>query len=299
MAIEGMTEAEVALLTPEERAALEDPTPDAAQVDDAAKKAALAADAAGGIVDDDDDQNLDATDLAAAKAALAGDADAAKAAAAAADKGADDAATKQADGKERVFMPTMPTAAARDFDAEEAALVKKYEEGEVNEADYRKGLREIVVAQTEAQHADKFNTEVQKQVWENEVAKFIRTNAQYKQGTVMYSALGRALELEGAAEGADNLAGDELLARAHKRVMAEFGITPPASKDSLAAPKRPSEDDARKLAPKTLADVPAADLQDMGGGKFAHLDNLDGLAFENALARLSEGERDAYLNQKA
>jgi hypothetical protein len=287
MAIEGMTDAEVALLTPEERTALEDPTPDAAQADDAAKKAALADDAG-----DDDDGDAET-----------GGAEPARAADPAGQAAASDVAlpaAKADEPKERVFLPTLPTGDARNFDEEEAALVKKYEEGELDEANYRRGLREIYTAQSAAENASKFNEEVQKQVWENEVGKFIRVNQQYKPGTVLYSALGRALELEGAAEGADNLAGDELLARAHKRVMAEFGINPAAGagNPALTAPKRPGEAAARSSAPITLGEVPAADLPDVGGSKYAHLDKLDGLAFENALAKLPPAEQEAYLANK-
>lgn len=304
MAIQGMTDKEVSMLTEEERAALEDDAPDPAKVDDTAKKAALAG---GGTPDNPVLEMVDDGDLDAKAAADETDDDDDEAAAAAAKKGDGDAATEGEEGKpavteppvearERQFVPLLPVPTARDFDAEEVALVKKFEEGELTELEYSKAKRELSAAFSEAQHADKFNEAVQDAVWLNEQRRFLKAHPEYKQGTPLYAALDCATRLEGKAEGAEELSGDELLERADKRVKADYGLKVPLPGVAPVAPKKAGEEQARKNAPKTLGEgVPAADLADTGrGGRFAHLEQLDGLELENAIAKLSQADQDEY-----
>ena len=49
------------------------------------------------------------------------------------------------------------------------------------------------------------------------------------------------------------------------------------------------------VIPPNLGKLPAATANDTDDGKFAHLDRLEGVAFEDALAKLSDAQRDEYL----
>jgi hypothetical protein len=297
MSIEGMSDAEVSLLTPEERAALEDTTTDAAQIDDAEKKAALAAE--GDVIDDEEE---------AVEAAAAGDAGEAEPADAkvATDKAKAESTAKvdhavDAEAKDRGFVLNMPTGEARDYDAEAAATVKKYEEGELEEATYHKIMRDISVAQSQFVNAEAINKAVQDGIWAHEQKRFFKTHGQYKQGSLLYAGLMQAVLLEGQIDGVDDLTGDELLERSHKRVMMEYGQNPPGAtvvKDDTP-PKKAGEDKARAMAPKTLGEIPAADLPDVGGDRFAHLDKLTGIPLENELAKFGSADEEAYLRTRA
>ena len=77
---------------------------------------------------------------------------------------------------------------------------------------------------------------------------------------------------------------------AHKRVLALHGIA--ASATASPASRTPNLSNI----PKTLAGVPStgAQPQDTGGDEFAHLDALNGEAFEAALLRLTPEQRERY-----
>lgn len=93
---------------------------------------------------------------------------------------------------------------------------------------------------------------------------------------------------------------DQVLAQAHKKVLAEFDIAPaaPAAPAAAAAPAKPKPA-ARapdlSAIPPTLGGLPAAGAaDDTGGGEFSHLDSLDGFALEQAIARLTPDQRARY-----
>lgn len=106
------------------------------------------------------------------------------------------------------------------------------------------------------------------------------------------------------------LSGPELLALAHKKVMVEFDVSPaaPAAKPAPAPEKgtKPAPS-AKKVAekqgrapdlsgiPPTIGALPSAAGVDGGdGGEFGHLDNLTGMEYERALARLSPEQKARY-----
>lgn len=286
---QGFTQEEWDGLTDEERAALQDDAPDAAAVDSAEQKAELAA----GAPEEDDDEEESAPAAKEGETAAETEGETAKPAV-------------EEPRDQRDFAPQLPVPEARDFDKEEGDLVKKYEEGEISESDYRKALRELGVAQAEAGMSEKFNRSVKDAVWKSAQEEFLETHDQYK-SRIMHGALASAIsELEGTeekpGEGA-NWSGRKLLEEAHKRVMKEFGqqVTTEASPAKAAAPKAPkqrTEAEARKLAPATVGDMPAADLATTGDDKFAELDRLaesNSAEYERALARLSDSELAAYI----
>lgn len=104
--------------------------------------------------------------------------------------------------------------------------------------------------------------------------------------------------------------GEQFLAAAHKKVMAEFDIPPKAAaapaapapaaaaKPAAAAPAAPAKKGRApdlSTIPPSLGALPAASNPGAGdGGEFAHLDNLTGMAYERALAGLSADQKARY-----
>lgn len=97
------------------------------------------------------------------------------------------------------------------------------------------------------------------------------------------------------------------LNKAHAEVAATKGITlgkvatapapAPAAKAPVAAPagQRPAPD--LSLLPPTLRNAPAAADSTVQSGEFAHLDTLDPLQLEQAVARMTPEQRDRYLSE--
>lgn len=179
-----------------------------------------------------------------------------------------------------------------------ADLTRQFEDGEITTREFASGqqeaftkLAELTKAEAKAEFARDFNNAQ----WERDVRRFLRDNEQYR-SPILYQALNAALAVVNKEEGAESLDGDQLLREAHKRVMKEFGQQPPpAAKGARPMPKNAeAEARARRAAPKTLAEVPAADDADVAGGKFSHLDRLSGMDYERALAKLSPEEAAAY-----
>ncbi|NCV26639.1 MAG: hypothetical protein EBW58_10600, partial [Betaproteobacteria bacterium] len=98
------------------------------------------------------------------------------------------------------------------------------------------------------------------------------------------------------------------LTEAHKRVLALHGIATktPADQttDSDSAAKPPVKPADRKppdrkppldIAPKTLAMIPGGEGPGDVDGEFADVLALEGLAYEQAIARMSSTERERFL----
>ena len=80
------------------------------------------------------------------------------------------------------------------------------------------------------------------------------------------------------------------LERAYTKYKQAFNIEA-ASPKQAKAPASKNEG----VVPPNLGKLPAATANDTDDGKFAHLDRLEGVAFEDALAKLSDAQRDEYL----
>ena len=80
------------------------------------------------------------------------------------------------------------------------------------------------------------------------------------------------------------------LERAYTKYKQAFNI-------EAASPKQAKAPSAKNegVIPPNLGKLPAATANDTDDGKFAHLDRLEGVAFEDALAKLSDAQRDEYL----
>ena len=90
---------------------------------------------------------------------------------------------------------------------------------------------------------------------------------------------------------------DWLLAESHKRVKAYYmvsDVTPSAKQntvqDALAKRKPPVD-----AAPKTLAQVPGSDGPGDVGSEFADIEALEGMEYEDAIARMSPAQREKFL----
>lgn len=309
----------LATLTPEEIAAIRDEPSEA-------ELAALQAIADG--ADDDDDDDGDGDDTAAAPAAAPAPAPAAAAPAQAADDGAAAAAAPAAQAPAPAaaapesapeFKPQYVAELPEDFDARKAAnataeaeAYAKFEAGDLDAAGLRTALTE---ASTERTALDRLQTKYEiaqeqreqntTQAWQNTVNGFV-ANVAKNEGIDYNKDPARADDLDTFVKAlAKNDANADkpmswFLTEAHKRVKALYGdvaapatASAPTAAQAIAAAAAARKPDA-SAAPKTLAQVPGGDGPGDIAGEFAGLDNLEGDALEDAIARMSPAMREKY-----
>lgn len=307
-----LDEAMLATLTPEERAAFEDDEQPSAE-----EKAALQS-IADGAPDDDGNDDDDAGDPNAAPVEGKG---AAPAAAANTDADTDTGAATNTDTATNDNDPA-PTTATRydaqlpsDYDDQikslkdrDAELRQKFKDGDIDIDERDQGLAELseqreqlVVLRAKAEISQEMNQQTVQQQWQNTINSFMAAAAKVEGGIDYRKDADKAGDLDSfvkhlasKVENSDKPM-DWFLAEAHKRVQALHGITPTQSKgDALKSAKEQRKPPLDSL-PKTLAQVPGGDGPGDVGSEFADIEALDGLAYEDAIARMSPAQREKFL----
>lgn len=289
----GLSAEDLDMLTPEERAAIEDGAEDAAEQELLSKLAKAAPDDDG---DDDDDINPDNPD---------GDTQAqAPAPAAAADK---EPPAKQTPTQDRaLYRAELPADfAERQVAVQEqmAELRQKFKDGEID-ADTYEAERESLSAQreefskaiTKAEIAAEMRTQSAAQAWQSAIDRAFdqakASGVDYRQDAEKAGDLD--LFVRKLAESPANADKDMdwFLSEAHKRVLALHGVAQP--KAPVAAAKPTSRVPPTDSLPKSLAQVPGSDGPGDVSGEFSDIDALDGDALEDRLRSMSPAEKDRY-----
>ena len=209
-------------------------------------------------------------------------------------------------------------AAPEDADAQIAAidkdlddLAEKFDDGEITGKEFRQQQRELMDKRTGLEQSvfkATFSAEARKASWDEAVKSFLADHDQYEENTPAYSLLnGYVKELQ--AKHQDNY-NPAFLKMAHDKVEAYVkSLTAPAKTADDAkdegddkiktegdnkAGAKPGE---RPAPPPNLGQLPSAGGEEVEGGKFAHLDRLDGEQFEAALAKLTPEEQDEYMER--
>ena len=191
--------------------------------------------------------------------------------------------------------PEDVTAKLADIDARKEALLTQFDDGDITAREYQKQLdalareeRNIELQKFEAEIAQKMEQQRLQNDWTATCNTFLETHAIYKDNPRLYKALDQEVRDLAVKPETATWSGQKFLEEAHTTLPEAFGL-----KDSAPDATRPQ----RELPPN-LAKVPAADVQDTNGGKYAVLDRLassDPLAYEDALAKMPDAERNAYL----
>lgn len=255
-----------------------------------------------------------------------------KAAREAADKAAKEEADRtareqqQADaGNAEPLITTYHAEAPADYDKKVAALdtradeaATKFKAGEMTFDAFREEEKKINAERRELDEQrlkheiSKEQTEqAAKSRWQWECDNFFRTTAKtdsvdYKANPRLWAALDSEVKRLGALEENNDKPGVWFLEEAHKVVVSDFGLgRKPAAenpkdkaererKEAIAREKK--ERDAASGNPvRTLGSLPPASGEDEGKDEFAHLDKLDGMDLELALAKLPKEDADRYL----
>lgn len=295
---------------------------------DPAAAAAKAAEKAPAAEEEEEDPDLAEqerqAEAEAAAAAAAKQPDAAAAAAAAAAE-AEAAAAKAAEPAAAAappdFQPVFHVPPVEDYEGKMAALNaswaetdRKWSEGEIPTEEKNAAFQKYLDERDALRSAnDRYvNHQLQmkqasEQRWEWEQNTFKAqalsdTGIDYTNDVKMNRAWNTWVQhLAGQPENAQK-SGMWFLEQAHKKVMVEFDIAPKAAsagtKPPAAAAPKPDTTRQPKLdnIPPTLGKLPVAEEGDTGKTEFAHMDGLEGTAYEVALARMSPEQQERYLN---
>lgn len=181
--------------------------------------------------------------------------------------------------------------------AQKMELRRQMNEGDIDLDAYEE-LKDAIVQQEMGLREQKIKADISaeqneqssKARWEWDQERFFEAdaNAIYKDKYLL-AAFDAAVRDLGGDEANASRKGDWFLKEADKLVRARFNAPAPAT------PKHDGRKPDLSMVPKTLAHLPAADIPQTGDvGEFDHIDRLNGLEYEKAVARLSEAERERF-----
>lgn len=303
-------DAALANLTEEERAAIED---DDLSPEEKAALEDIAGDDDGD--DDEDDEDLDADDEGTEDDDVAGVGGTQKPVSKtdeSAAKKTDDDAAAVADESVDDFRPKYQAQLPEDFgdqmkalDDREVELAKRFKDGELEADEFMAENKRLLADRakldrlaTKAEIAQEMSAQTMEQEWAWTVKKFIQ-QVKRDEG-IDYATDPRGADfdnfirvLASKPENA-NWDGEKYLIEAHKRTKVLHGAQDKARDNKPNEKPKARTPDASKL-PATLANVPGGDGPGDVGSEFADIDKLDGLAYEQALAKMTPAQRERYL----
>jgi hypothetical protein len=227
-------------------------------------------------------------------------------------------------------IPRYDSKLPEDFDAQvksladkEAELKRQFKAGELEFDDFdvaRAALQSerelLTIARTKAEISQEMNAQTAEQLWTHAVNQFMDSTARlseaaggidYRKDTEKWSDLDGFVRSLAARTEHAHQSMDWFLVEAHKRVLALHGMSaaPKAAESESSAEAKPAlkamdrKPVDRKppldIAPKTLAMVPGGEGPGDVDGEFADVLALEGLAYEQAIARMSPTERERFL----
>jgi hypothetical protein len=185
-------------------------------------------------------------------------------------------------------------------------LVAKYEAGDISDAAYdvqkSRLERQADMAYAELtrldatlnqQSAQESQAQVQAQAAFNAAADAFMANpenAVFATNKVAFDVLQTQID----ALTDSGLAWDVMLDKARENT-AKIVVLP-ESKAATPAPAPKQQKRTQPAIPPNIGNMPAAVQNDAPNSEFAHVDKLSGIAYEEALARMSEQQRERYLN---
>lgn len=314
MGNEKFTDEELELLTDEEREGLldtsvtDDPVEDGDDAEAGAAAAAAEGDNAAAEAGEGGQGEGDEDEPAVAAAPDAGGEGKPDAAAAAAEPGEDDrAGAAPTPGMPQWQAPENAEQRLAEIETEKDELARKFDEGELTGQEFRAQMKPLDKEEREIEQARfkaSISTETVQHQWFNvTVPAFIADHPEYGEGSPLHGALDaevRKLQTEASKAGRSQLDG-AILDQAHRNVQSgirkALGLPPLDERKPVPDPATGKA--AKRELPPSLNSLPADDFTDPDdGGKYAYLDRLadsDPMAFEDALAKLPEAEREAYL----
>lgn len=305
----GMSDDQIAdMLTPEERALLEDDEIEAAPftpADEAAKR-----DPKPAAREDEEEGEEAPADPAPEKDAPA--------AAPPADAGRDDGQDPEEEKPAPRNRPADPPliqpvedvegkrGQLKELDEREDALVAKYEDGEITREEYRAGVRAIAADRDRikgdlmrAELADEISKQERVRNWTSNVRVFLDQHPELEANKTRLASFDVALREFSASEAAKDMGDAQILAAAYKQWRKDMGFADEPARQPAAKPAEKAAVPKRPDLPPSIRQMPAAgDGGVIDDGEFAGLDRLmdtDPLRYQEILNKMPADKLEAYM----
>lgn len=190
--------------------------------------------------------------------------------------------------------------------ADKAALQQKFRDGDIEFDDYNAELDklneqadELKAIKLKATISSEMNQQSAQQEWDRTINSFtgdVAKEVDYLKDPVKQQDLDAFVKALAANPANGEKSMRWFLDEAHKRVLALHDIKPAATPKNDGAKPDPKKDRKAPVdaAPKTLAQVPGSDGPGDVAGEFADLDSLEGMELEQAIARMTPAQRERY-----
>lgn len=206
-----------------------------------------------------------------------------------------------------VLNDTLPEDYSQRVEANNTAmdeLAQKYEDGDISFAEYNKGMRKLTdeamdlrEVKMRAEISEVSSTNSVQQHWDGLMGSFLTAHPEAISTPVRQNAFDHILrEITAPVMAAGGMPGQAEIDKAYARLAEEFGIQAKQPDGDKGA--QPPAAKKENKVPPTLGAVPAAAHTDVDDGKWAHLDRLaeqDPIKFEETLMKMSEAERNEYM----
>lgn len=212
------------------------------------------------------------------------------------------------------FIPLAETLTEEDLQEIDTALKDlktQFDDGDIDYEQYTDERLKYEKILWHHEQAEISNVNAVEQRWQWERDWYLQSNQELNQNQVIYGAFAAQVNALLADDEWGIAPGFDILTEAHRRVASEIASLegPQAGNVSNGRPKVGDKQSAQQKAddalakakaaeagkrpPHTLAKVPAAE-QNVDTSKWAHIDSLDGDAYQKAIDRLSPAELAEY-----
>lgn len=177
-----------------------------------------------------------------------------------------------------------------------ADLDKAYDDGDISHSEWRQQMRkldreslDLMMLKERAQLAHESSQQALMNHWQGLIQPFLAKHPELGEDEVSMSGFDSYLkQVTGPVMQAGGAPGQAEIDKAYGLWCKRFNFTPAGEQQAAPAGKKPI------TAPPTLGGLPVSNGNSVEDGRWAALDRLEGVAFEEALAKLSPSELDEY-----
>lgn len=198
-----------------------------------------------------------------------------------------------------VIDATLPEDYDQRIAANEKALAdldKAYDDGDISHSEWREQLRkldresrELERMKDRAELARESSQQALMNHWQGLIQPFLAKHPELGEDEVSMSGFDSYLkQVTGPVMQAGGAPGQAEIDKAYGLWCKRFNFTPAGEQQAAPAGRKPI------TAPPTLGGLPVSNGNSVEDGRWAALDRLEGVAFEEALAKLSPSELDEY-----